>query len=159
MSHTYSRIWNHYVWSPKDRAAILNSKLIAALIKHYKTRYPKGGDIYVDTVNGVDDHIHLLIGQKPVVSPSKVANQVKGESSHWINSNDFLEEKFAWQDGFGVFSVSHSQVERVREYIKNQQEHHKKITFEEEYRKFLKVNDIVIDEDTGKVKGRKRPEA
>ena len=157
MSHTYSRIWMHYVWSPKDRAAILSNRLITALIKHYKTKYAKGGDIYVDTANGVEDHFHLLVGQKPVLSASQVANQVKGESSHWINSNDFIPEKFAWQEGYGVFSVSHSQVQRLREYIKNQQEHHKKVTFEEEYRKFLKANDIEIDEDIGKVKGRKRP--
>ncbi len=148
----------HYVWTPKDRAAILSNRLIAALIKHYKTKYPKGGDTYVDTANGVDDHFHLLVGQKPVVSASKVANQIKGESSHWINSDDFIPGKFAWQEGFGVFSVSHSQVQRIRDYIKNQQEHHKKITFDEEYRNFLKANDIEIDEVAGKVKGRKRPE-
>jgi REP element-mobilizing transposase RayT len=134
----------HYVWTPKDRAPLINKTLLPLLIQHYKTKYPKGGDVYVDTVNGVSDHIHLLVGQMPVISPSKVANQLKGESSHWINSNDFIQEKFAWQEGFGVFSVSHSQVERIRNYIINQQEHHRKITFDEEYSKFLKANEIEI---------------
>jgi len=66
------------------------------------------------------------------LSGTKVANLIKGESSHWINSNDFIPQKFAWQDGFSVFSVSHSMVETVRKYIFNQQEHHRKTTFEEE---------------------------
>ena len=145
MPHTYSRIWMHYVWTPKDRVPIISKTLIPRLIEHYKTKYPKGGDIYVDTANGVADHFHLLVGQTPVMSASKVANQVKGESSHWINSNDFIPDKFAWQEGFCVFSVSHSQVQTVRDYILDQKEHHKKMTFEEEYRKFLKVNNINMD--------------
>ena len=154
MSHTYSRIWMHYIWGPKNNEPILSKTLIARLIEQYKSKYPKGGDIYVDTANGVADHFHLLVGQTPVMSASKVANQIKGESSNWINSNDFIPQKFAWQEGFGVFSVSHSQVQIVRNYILNQQEHHKKITFEEEYKKFLKANDIDLDEYK---KGRKRP--
>jgi REP element-mobilizing transposase RayT len=99
----------------------------------------------VDTANGVSDHFHLLVGQKPVMSASKVANQIKGESSHWINSNDFIPQKFAWQEGFSVFSVSYSQVQRVRNYIYNQQSHHQKITFADEIREFLKSNGIDFD--------------
>ncbi len=125
MSHTYSNIWMHYIWSTKDRRPIISKTLIARLIEHYKIKYPKGGDIYVDTANGVSDHFHLLVGQMPVVSASKVANQIKGESSHWINSNDFILHKFAWQEGFGVFSVSHSQVQKIRNYIFKQKEHHR----------------------------------
>jgi len=147
MSHTYSRIWMHYVWSTKNRVPIISKTLIPRLIEHYKTKYPKGGDIYVDTANGVSDHFHLLVGQMPVVSASKVANKIKGESSHWINSNDFIPQKFAWQEGFGVFSVSHSQVQKIRSYIFNQEEHHRKTTFDEEIRKFLKANDIDIKND------------
>jgi len=147
MSHTYSRIWMHYIWSPHNRAQILNKVLISKLIAHYKTKYPQGEDIYVDTANGVSDHIHLLVGQMPVVSASKVVNQVKGESSHWINSNKLTTQKFVWQEGFSVFSVSHSQVQTVRNYILNQEEHHRKMTFEEEVRKFLKANDIDINTD------------
>jgi REP element-mobilizing transposase RayT len=152
MSHTYSRIWMHYVWTPKDRAPLISKTLLPLLIQHYKTKYPKGGDVYVDTANGMPDHIHLLVGQMPVISPSKVANQIKGESSHWINSNDFIREKFAWQEGFGVFSVSHSQVQIVRNYIINQQEHHRKITFDEEYNKFLKANEIEINKGINALK-------
>lgn len=148
MSHTYSKIWMHYIWSTKNREHLINKTLIPKLIEHFKEKYPKGGDIYVDTANGISDHFHLLVGQMPVMSASKVANQIKGESSHWINSHDFIPQKFAWQQGFGVFSVSHSQVQTVRSYILNQQTHHQKISFEEEVKKFLKANDIDFDIET-----------
>ena len=144
MSHTYSRIWMHYIWSTKGRVHTLSKTLIPKFIEHFKTKYPKRTDIYVDTANGVSDHFHLLVGQMPVMSQSKVANQIKGESSHWINSNDFISQKFAWQGGFSVFSVSHSQVQKIRNYIMNQEEHHRTMTYEEEVRKFLKANDIDI---------------
>jgi len=70
---------------------------------------------------------------------------IKGESSNWINKNDFISDKFAWQNGFSVFSVSESIVPKVREYIKNQEEHHKKMTYEEEVKKLLKVHGIMKD--------------
>jgi len=146
MSHTWSRIWMHYTWSPKNRAPILSKKLLTVLKERLKSKYPKGGEIYVDTVNGIADHIHLLVGLKPTISASKAANQLKGESSHWINSNDIIPQKFAWQEGFGVASVSHSGVQRVRKYIFDQEEHHRKLTYEEEIRKFLKAFEIEIIE-------------
>jgi putative transposase len=139
---TYSRIWMHYIWGTKSHQPIISKTLIPKLIAHYKEKYPKGGEIYVDTANGIADHFHLLVGQLPVMAPSKVANLIKGESSHWINSNDFIPQKFAWQDGFSVFSVSHSMVETVRKYIFNQQEHHRKTTFEEEVKRFLEAHEI-----------------
>ncbi len=144
MSHTYSRIWMHYITHTKHNQPLLSKTLIPLLIAHFKERYSKGGEIYVDTANGVADHFHLLVGQMPVVSSSKVANLLKGESSHWINSNDFIPQKFAWQEGFSVFSVSHSMVNKVRNYIMNQEEHHRTITFEEEVKIFLKAHDIEI---------------
>ena len=136
----------HYVWPPKDRVPIISKTLIPQLIEHYKTKYPMGGDIYVDTANGVADHFLLLVGQTPVISPSKVANQIKGESSHWISSNDFIPEKFVWQEGFGVFSVSYSQVQIVRNYIYKQEEHHKKKSFIEEWKEHLEKSNIKYDE-------------
>jgi len=101
----------------------------------------------VDTVNGVENHLHLLVGQMPVMSASKVANQIKGESSHWINSNDFLTQKFRWMEGFSVFTVSHSQVQTVRNYIHKQEEHHRKMTYGKEVRKFLRSHGIDNNND------------
>jgi putative transposase len=148
MSHTYSRIWMHYITHTKYNSPLLSKTLIPLLISHYKERYKPGCEVYVDIANGVADHFHLLVGQKPTISPSKVANPIKGESSHWINSNDFIPQKFAWQEGFSVFSVSHSMVNTVRNYILNQEEHHRKITFEEEVKRFLKAHDIELTQLT-----------
>lgn len=136
----------HYIWSPHDRATILSKKLITLLTEHFKSKYPKGGEIYVDTVNGISDHIHLLVGLKPTISPSKAANLLKGESSHWINRHDFIPHKFAWQEGFGVASVSHGKAQEIRDYIFKQQEHHRKITYMEEIQRFLKAFEIDIVE-------------
>jgi REP element-mobilizing transposase RayT len=106
------------------------------------------GEIYVDTVNGVADHIHLLVGLRPAISPSKAVNLLKWLSSHWINSNDFIVQKFAWQEGFGVASVSHSGVQKLRDYISNQEEHHRTLTYEEEIQRFLKAFEIdMVDKD------------
>jgi len=116
----------HYIWGTKSHQPIISKALIPKLIAHYKEKYPKGGEIYVDTTNGIANHFHLLVGQFPVMAPSKVANLLKGESSHWIN----------------IFSVSHSMVETVRKYIFNQQEHHRKTTFEEEVSRFLEAHEI-----------------
>ena len=145
--HNYARIWMHYVWTTHNRENIMNQDLIKALIEHFKAKYPTGEDVYVDTVNGVSNHVHLLVGQQPVMSCSKVANQLKGESSHWINAGGFLSTKFAWQTGFGVFSVSHSQVQNIRNYIYDQQEHHRKITYEEEVERFLKHYGLEPDDE------------
>jgi REP-associated tyrosine transposase len=136
MSHTYSCILLHYVWTTKDRKPLITKELKPSLVKHI-IKYGTENKINIIEINAVRDHVHLLINQKTVQSTSQVANLINGESSHWINSNDFIRLKFAWQEGFSVFSVSPSHVVRLRKYIVNQEEHHKKITYEEEVKKFL----------------------
>jgi REP element-mobilizing transposase RayT len=89
-----------------------------------------------------------LVGLKPTISPSKAANLLKGVSSHWINSNDFIVQKFAWQEGLGVASVSLSKVKDIRDYIFSQEEHHQTMTYEEEIQRFLKAFEIdMVDKD------------
>ncbi len=92
--------------------------------------------------NGVADHLHCLVGLPPTLAPAKVVNLLKGESSNWINKNNFLNEKFAWQEGYSVFSVSATGVPKVREYIRNQEKHHKKLSYKEEVERFLKAYGI-----------------
>ncbi len=143
MSQTFHQIWLHYVWSTKNRDNLITHKLKNELIFHIK-EYGQQNDIYVDTVNGSTDHIHLLIEMKPSQSPAQIANLIKGESSNWINQNDYLKVKFAWQNGYGVFSVSESQLEKVRKYILKQETHHQKMTYLEEVDKFMKVYSLKI---------------
>lgn len=97
-------------------------------------------------INGVQDHIHLLIGQRPHQSLADLMQDIKGSSSKWINEKKFTKSKFAWQEGYGAFSYSHSHLSKVIEYIKNQEKHHKKITFMDEYKSFLKSFDVEFDE-------------
>jgi putative transposase len=97
-------------------------------------------------VNSVADHVHMLIGYRPHQSLSDLMQDIKGSSSKWINTKGFSKSKFAWQEGYGAFSYSHSHIENVVNYIKDQENHHKKITFMDEYRSFLKAFDVEYDE-------------
>lgn len=97
-------------------------------------------------VNGVADHVHLFIGLKPSISISNLVRDVKRSSSLFINEQKWLRTNFRWQEGYGVFSYSKSHIENVYHYIKNQENHHMKKTFEKEYLNFLKEYDIEFDE-------------
>lgn len=97
-------------------------------------------------INGIADHVHILLGYRPHQSLSDLLQDIKGSSSKWINEKKFTLSKFAWQEGYGAFSYSHSDVSKVINYIKNQEEHHKKLTFLDEYKSFLKTYDVAFDE-------------
>ena len=136
MSHTYHKIWLHYIWSTKTRAPLLTSQMRNKFINHVM-EYAGQNEIDIDTLNATADHVHLLSSLNPSQPPSKVINLIKGESSNWINKMNLTKGKFSWQEGYSVFSVSYSNVNRVRDYIKNQKEHHRKISFAEEIDKML----------------------
>ena len=97
-------------------------------------------------VGGIDNHVHALTSSPPVLSPSKIAQFLKGDSSHWIHREFQALNNFAWQDGYGVFTVCKSHAPKVIEYIKNQRVHHEKQTFEEEYIQLLRLHEIEYDE-------------
>ena len=93
---------------------------------------------YVKIINGFQDHLHILFLLNPNHSIKDVVHNIKGESSHWVNQNNFLKNKFAWQIGYGAFSVSESNVEKVVKYIRNQKVHHRTKSYAEEYETFLR---------------------
>lgn len=93
-------------------------------------------------INGVSNHIHILIGFMPDCSISSLVRDIKSNSSRWINRSGFINEKFEWQKGFGVFTIGQSQVDRVVNYIQNQEQHHQKKTFRQEYIAFLEAYKI-----------------
>jgi REP element-mobilizing transposase RayT len=97
-------------------------------------------------INGMSDHIHLLIGMRPTQSVSSLVQNVKTESSKWINDNKFCPQHFAWQEGYGAFSYSKSHVPDVIRYIQNQEIHHQKHSFIDEYLKLLKAFEVQFDE-------------
>jgi len=106
------------------------------IIDHIRTN-AKSKNIYIDTINGHDEHIHCILSLNPDQTLSKVMQLLKGESSFWINKNSRTKIKFEWADEYFGISISESLLSKVREYIKNQDEHHMKMTWEEEYEVFM----------------------
>ena len=126
----YVRVWVNLNWSAKDKERIIDPTLREQLLLHILEN-AKSSDIFVDTVNCLEDDIHVLVSLGASQSLSKVVQLIKGESSHWINLNGLLKRKFEWQDDYFCVSVSDSAVARVREYIRDQENHHKRKTYEE----------------------------
>jgi putative transposase len=127
----------HFIWATKSRKPSITNELKPILLAHIKEN-SKTKNIFIDTVNCVEDHIHLLISLGTEQTISKVAMLIKGESSFWVNKQKITKQKFEWQDEYIALSVSESNIDKVRNYIKNQEEHHKKKTFAQEYDEFLK---------------------
>jgi len=133
----YIRVWIHLIWSTKKRAKIIDKKLKPLLLDHIGQN-AKAKNIYIDFLNCVEDHIHLTVSLGSDQTISKVVQLIKGESSFWVNKEKLLSGKFEWQDEYIAVSVSESMIKKVREYIKNQEEHHRVKSFEEEYDEFMK---------------------
>lgn len=142
MPNTYTQIHLHLVFCVQNRASLIRPDWEARLFK-YMTGIIQNSGHKLLAINGFYDHVHALIGMRPVQSLSDLMQNVKGDSSRWINMNRLTPGRFSWQEGYGAFSYSKSQIPVVARYIDNQKEHHKKKTFMEEYRKIL--NDFGID--------------
>ena len=137
----YIRIWIHLIFSTKNREPLITNDINKLITEHIRTNAKEKG-IYVDYINAVADHIHILVSLESEQSISKVAQLIKGESSYWINKNKITKSKFEWQDEYIALSVSESVVSKVRKYIENQQKHHRKTTFMEEYNAVLKIHNM-----------------
>ena len=133
----FIKIYIHLVWSTYQRLPLLNTKELRYKVwKHIKEN-SKEKEIFIDTINGFSDHCHCLISLSSNQNIEKVVQLLKGESSFWINKNNLTEEKFAWQDEYFAVSVSESMIEKVRNYIINQEKHHLTKSFSEEYEEFI----------------------
>ncbi len=136
MANTYHQVYVHSVFAVKFRNAVISNawkKDFMAVIGNLLNE--SGCKTYI--VNGVEDHVHCLFGLNPAISISDVMRSVKAKSSKWANESGHLPNRFEWQKGFGAFSYSHSQVDTIFKYIENQEEHHKKRSFSEEYLELL----------------------
>ncbi len=133
----YVRIWVHLIWSTKERRPLLSESLREKVFSHMKENAAKK-EIYLDSINGIADHVHTLVSLKSDQTIAKVAQLLKGESSHWINSQNLCNNKFEWQDEYIAVSVSESNIDIIRQYIRNQAEHHRVKSFGEEYDQFFK---------------------
>jgi putative transposase len=143
MSHSLTKIWIHAVFSVNERANLINSDFENKLYNHIKEKLEKDQNCKVRIINGVSDHVHILYLLSQNFAIKDIMQNIKGESSHWINQMNFINKKFSWQNGYAAFSVSESMVNEVENYIKTQKEHHKKMSFKEEYGLMLKKYGIV----------------
>ena len=145
MANSYTQIYIQYIFAVKGRRNFLLQKNNVELHK-YITGIVQNRKCKMLAINNVPDHIHMLVGLNPTYSASKLIQEVKAISSGFINNNNWIGVEFHWQAGYGAFSYSRSQIDNVIKYINNQQKHHKKITFREEYLDFLKKFEIEFDE-------------
>ncbi|MEE9431293.1 MAG: IS200/IS605 family transposase [Melioribacteraceae bacterium] len=133
---SYIRIWLHCVWRTKNRVAFLTKENKKPIINHIREN-AKEKSIYIDFINGHTEHLHCIISLNSEQNIFKVMQLIKGESSFWINSNKLTKTKFEWADEYFAVSISESHINRVREYIKNQEAHHKKKSWEDECNEFI----------------------
>ena len=145
MANTYTQIHLQFVFAPKFRAALISPDWENYLYK-YITGIVQTNKHKMIIVNGMPDHIHILIGFRTTQSIADLMQDVKAGSSKWINDNKYCKSRFEWQSGYGAFSYSKSQLPAVIKYIENQKEHNKKQTFLEEYKLFLEKFEVEYDD-------------
>lgn len=132
----FIKVWIHLVWATKNREPLLAQDIRQRFFTHIRDN-AKTKNIYIDFVNGYVDHVHCLVALNREQTIAKVVQLLKGESSYWINKNKLCKKKFEWQDEYFAVSISESGVNKVREYIKTQETHHAKKTFQQEYDEFI----------------------
>ena len=145
MADTFSRIYLQFVFAVKGRQNLIATKHKEELHK-YITRLAQNRKAKMLAIHCMPDHTHLFVGFKPIVLISDFIKEIKVESNEFINNKKWIKGKFNWQDGYGVFSYSHSQIDSVIKYILNQEAHHRKKTFRQEYHELLGRFEISYDE-------------
>ena len=146
MANAFTQLHIHFVFGVLFRDRILEpdhsvelQKFMTSVIQERKHK--------MLIINNVPDHLHMLVGFNPIDSPSDIVRDVKAISSKFINKKSWMKFKFHWEDGYGAFSVSHREISNVARYIENQQEHHKTISFSEEFENLLRMHDIAFNRD------------
>lgn len=134
--HSYSRVWLHLIWATLERRPLI-SKTAAPKLSRYLSDYASQKSIYMKITYVNAEHVHALIDLPTSLTIEEVMQFLKGSSSHWINETRLVPGKFAWGRGYAALSVSHSGVERVAKYIANQEQHHQKKSFSEEFKLFV----------------------
>ena len=145
MANTYTRIYLQFVFAVQDRESLIRSDWKDELYK-YITGIVQNNKHKLIAINGMPNHIHIFTGYKPHQLVPELLQDIKGDSSKWINEKGLVRGKFSWQAGYGAFSYSHSQIDEVVKYILNQEQHQKKKTFREEYTEFLEQFSVPYDE-------------
>jgi putative transposase len=145
MANTFSQIYLQFVFAVKHRQSLIAREYKEELHK-YVTGLVQNRKAKMLAVHCMPDHIHLFVGLKPVVLISDFVKEIKVESNEFINNKNWIKGKFSWQEGYGVFSYSHSHIDAVVKYVLNQEKHHQKKTFKQEYHQLLEKFEIPFEE-------------
>ncbi len=145
MANTYTQIYIHIVFAVQGRQNLIPKEHKEELHKYITGIVQNKGQKLI-AINSMPDHVHIFIGMKPAVALSDLVRDIKNNSSTFINEKKWVRGKFIWQKGFGAFSYGHSQIDTVVKYIQNQEEHHEKKTFREEYLEMLKKFEVEYNE-------------
>ena len=146
MPQSLARIVLHLVFSTKNRVPFLKDPILRARLYAYMAGVLQNIGCEPILINGVEDHVHLLCNYSRTVTVAEVVEEVKRNPSKWIKEQGAAYRDFYWQSGYGVFSVSQSKVEQVRDYIAGQEEHHRKVSFQNEYRALCRKHGVEVDE-------------
>jgi len=139
--NSFTQIYIHFIFTVEGRENALKTDIKERLYP-YLIKLVTAKKCYVISINGMEDHIHLLVRMHPEISLSEFAKFTKANSSHWANEIHLFPRMFHWQEGYGAFFVSHSVLDKVRDYIDNQHEHHRQLSAREEYELFLQKHNI-----------------
>ena len=133
----YVKVWIHLVWSTKNRQSFLKDDIRPTIFQHMRDNAKKK-DIFLDFINGYREHVHALVSLGTEQTISNIVKLMKGESSHWVNQNNLIDLKFEWQHEYFAVSVCESLLDKTRDYIRNQEAHHTKKGFDDEFELMLK---------------------
>ena len=144
MANTYTQIYLHVVFAVSSRICVISPARKEELQKYMAGIVTKQGQKLI-AIHCMPDHVHILMGLKPDIAPSNLVRDIKTGSTNHINEQKWVGCRFSWQEGFGAFSVSHSNLPRVARYIQNQESHHRKKSFQKEYVDFLNRHHVAFD--------------
>ena len=145
MANTFSQIYIQTVFAVENRLSLIRPEFKEDLYK-YITGIVRNQGQKLISINGMPDHVHILIGLNPAMALADLVREIKADSSNFINRNKWVRGKFSWQEGYGAFSYGHSQLSTIIRYIQNQEKHHSRRSFKDEYLTLLRKFDIAFDD-------------
>jgi len=145
MANTFSQIYIQTVFAVSDRQSLIKPQFKEGLYKYITGLVTNQAEKLI-SINGMADHIHILIGLKPSMALADLVRDIKADSSTHVNKNKWVRGKFSWQEGYGAFSYGHSQLDTIIRYIQNQEKHHKRRSFKNEYLTLLRKFDIAFED-------------
>src|SRR5437773_1647881 len=145
MANTFSQIYIQTVFAVNGRLSLIHSEFKEELYRYIAGIVRNQGQKLI-SINGMPDHVHILIGLKPAMALADLVREVKADSTNFINKNKWVHGRFSWQEGYGAFSYGHSQLDTIIRYIQNQEQHHKRSSFKNEYLTLLRKFDIAFED-------------